>query len=91
MLRRSERSQTLTQLRLMYADARRSALLRDQESEAIRRRIIALRIGYRGSARARLHAALTEQVARDRLAAQAGQNVAAMAHSLEDALHDERQ
>jgi len=79
MAQRGDHAQTLARLQLMYQDAHRSAELRAQEADALRRHIITVRSGYRRAARATLQATLAEQAAHKRLAAQAEQNLTDLA------------
>jgi hypothetical protein len=79
MAQRGDHAQTLARLQLMYQDARRSAELRAQASDVLRRRIVTARGGYRSAARTTLQATLAEQAAHKRLAAQAEQNLADLA------------
>jgi hypothetical protein len=79
MAQRGDHGRTLARLKLMYQDARRSAELRAQKADALRRHIITVRGGYRRAARTTLQATLAEQAAHQRLAAQAEQNLADLA------------
>lgn len=79
MAQRGDHGQTLARLKLMYRDAHRSAELRAQEADALRRHIIRVRGGYRKAARITLQATLAEQAAHQRLRAQAEQNLADLA------------
>lgn len=84
MTRQSKHAQTLARLQLMYQDAHRSAELRMQEADAIRRHVISVRGGYRRAGRTTLQASLAEQAAHKRLAAQAEQNLADLAQRIAD-------
>jgi hypothetical protein len=79
MAQRGDHAQTLARLQLMYQDAHRSAELRAEQVDTLRRRIVTVRGGYRSAARTTLRAKLAEQAAQKRLAAQAEQNLADLA------------
>jgi hypothetical protein len=70
MAQRGDHAQTLARLQLMYQDARRSAKLRAEQADTLRRRIVTMRVGYRSAPRTTLQVTLAEQAAHKRLAAQ---------------------
>jgi hypothetical protein len=88
MPQRGNHARMLARLKLMYQDAHRSAELCAQKADALQRRIITVRSGYRRAARVTLQATLAEQTAHKRLAAQAEQNLADLAQRVaEDDAH----